>query len=95
MKQGKQKHLKKNITTNDTKKKVIHNEKCEKTHRAIKILEIILEFQRIKLFLTQNIYTFTLGRGVVNEKLIFTVKKKSAVLFFGFFLLNCLLFILF
>ena len=40
---------------------------------------MILEIQPMKLFLTEDIHAFTFGRGVVNEKLIFTAKKKYVV----------------
>ena len=36
----------------------------------------------MKHFLKKNIYAFTLGRRVVNEKLIFTVKKIYMLCFF-------------
>ena len=45
---------------------------------------MILEIQHMKLFLTEDMHAFTFGRGVVNEKLIFTVKKNMLrVLFFS------------
>ena len=46
------KTLEKNIVTNGTKKQVICNKRWEKTHKAIKIYNVILENQRMKIFLT-------------------------------------------
>ena len=63
-----------NIATNDTKKLVIYDKKWGKS-QSNKYINIIIEIQRIKLFLRENISAFTLGRGVVNEKLIFMAKK--------------------
>ena len=37
-----------------------------------KDMNITFEIKRMELFLTWNIYVFTFGTGVVNEKLIFT-----------------------
>ena len=47
--------------------------------------KVILESQRITLFLTENISGFTLGVG--NEKITFTVKKNLLSYLFYFFYL--------
>ena len=39
-----------------------------KDTQSNKDINVILEIQRMKLFLTKNIYAFTLGRGVGNRK---------------------------
>ena len=46
--------MKKNITTNDTKKLVIYNKKWEKKHteQSNEDINMILEIQRMKIFLT-------------------------------------------
>ena len=72
-----------------------------KRTQSNKDINMMLEIQHMKLFLTQNIYASTLGRVVVNEKLKVSVKKFYCSLFvfflvFNFFyLLSCLLFALF
>ena len=73
-----------NIATNDTNKLVIYDKKWGKS-QSNKYINIIIEIQRIKLFLRENISAFTLGRGVVNEKLIFMAKKICCFFFFFFF----------
>ena len=45
------KTLEKNIAANDTEKLVIYNKKWEKTHNN-KDMNMILEIQRMKIFLT-------------------------------------------
>ena len=45
------KTLEKNIAVNDTEKLVIYNKKWEKTHNN-KDMNMILEIQRMKIFLT-------------------------------------------
>ena len=72
-----------NISTNDTKKLVIYDKKWGKS-QSNKYINIIIEIQRIKLFLRENISAFTLGRGVVKEKLIFMAKKICFFFFFFF-----------
>ena len=56
-----------------------------KNTQSNKDIHIILEIQRMEHFFTCSIYAFTLESGVVNEKLIFTVKKICCVYFFIFF----------
>ena len=77
--------LKKSIATNDAKKLVTYNNKWEKHTQSNKDINRISEIQRMKIFLIYNIYAFTLGRGEVNEKLIFTVKKNLLFFVCNFF----------
>ena len=48
-----------NLATNNTKKLLISNKIWRKS-RSNKFINIMLEIQRMKLFLTENIYAFTL-----------------------------------
>ena len=56
-----------------------------KNRQSNKDINIILESQRMKLFLTQNISAFTLGSGMINKKLDLRSKKMYVVFFFIFF----------
>ena len=83
-KKSKIKILEKNVATNDTKKLVIYNKKWEKNTQSNKDISIILENQRMKIFLEH--LCFHIGEGVVSEKLIFTVKKNLLFFVYLFFL---------
>ena len=48
-----------NLATNNTKKLLISNKIWRKS-QSNKFINIMLEIQRMKLFLTENIYAFTL-----------------------------------
>ena len=80
-----------NLATNNTKKLLISNQIWRKS-QSNKFINIMLEIQRMKLFLTENIYAFTLQGGLVSEKVIFTSKNNMLCLFCFIFLLLFLVF---